>query len=137
MDPAPMPLITALYAALIVLLLLGLAIPISRLRRSRRVGLGDGGDIELTRAIRAHANLVEWGLPALMLLLIAELTRAPVWLLHASGIALVAGRVLHAAGLSRHGGTSFGRFTGTLVTWVVLVVLAAWSLWAFARLVLR
>jgi uncharacterized protein len=137
MDPAPMPMITALYAAVIVLLLLGLAIPISRLRRSRRVGLGDGGDHELARAIRAHANLVEWGLPALMLLLVAELTRAPILLLHASGIALVVGRVLHAAGLSRKSGTSFGRFAGTAVTWAVLLVLAAWCLWAFARLALR
>jgi uncharacterized membrane protein YecN with MAPEG domain len=137
MDPAPMPAIAALYAALVVLLLLGLAIPISRLRGSRRIGIGDGGDRDLARAIRVHANLVEWGLPALVLLLIADLTRAPGVLLHGCGVALIVGRVLHALGLSRSGGYSFGRFTGTAITWAVLLVLAGWNLWAFLRLALR
>ena len=49
MDPAPMPAIAALYAALVVLMLLGLALPISRLRRIRRIGIGDGGDRDLAR----------------------------------------------------------------------------------------
>ena len=137
MNPAPMPAIAALYAALVVLLLLALAIPISRLRRSRGVGLGDGGDRELARAIRVHANLLEWGLPAIVLLLVAELTRAPVVLLHGCGIVLLVGRVLHAFGLTRSSGVSFGRFAGTALTWGVLLVLAGWNLWAFVRLGLR
>ena len=91
MNPAPMPAIAALYAGLIGLLLVALAIPISRLRRSLKVGLGDGGDKVLARAIRAHANAVEWAVPALLLLLLAELTRASPLLLHVCGIALVAG----------------------------------------------
>lgn len=137
MDPAPMPAIAALYAALVVLMLLGLALPISRLRRIRRIGIGDGGDRDLARAIRVHANLLEWGLPAIVLLLIAELTRAPPLLLHGCGIALLAGRLLHAAGLARSAGTSFGRFAGTAVTWAVLLALVGWNLWAFLRLALR
>ena len=133
MNPAPMPAITALYAGLIALLLIALAIPVSRLRRGLRVGLGDGGDNRLLRAIRAHANTVEWAIPAVLLLLIAELNRASPLLLHACGIALLAGRLLHAIGLSRSGGYSFGRFTGTGLTWIAIVVLAVWDVWAFAR----
>ncbi len=129
-----MPAISALYAALIVLLLIALAVPISRLRHARRVGLGDGGDQDLARAIRVHANLLEWALPALLLLLIAELTRASPLLLHACGIALILARVLHAIGLTRSGGYSFGRFWGTGLTWAVLLLLAGWNLWAFARM---
>jgi len=132
-----MPAIAALYAALVALLLLVLAVQVSRLRRARGIGLGDGGDRELARAIRVHANLVEWGLPAIVLLLIAELTRAPALLLHGCGIVLVVGRVLHAVGLSRSGGYSFGRFAGTAMTWAVLLALAGWGLWAFVRLGLR
>lgn len=132
-----MPAIAALYAALVVVLLLVLAVPISRLRRASGVGLGDGGNRELARAIRAHANLLEWGVPAIVLLLIAELTRAPVFLLHGCGIVLIVGRVLHAFGLSRSSGYSFGRFVGTALTWAVLLVLAGWNLWAFVRLGLR
>src|SRR5437899_386829 len=99
MNPAPMPVITAFYSGLIGLMLLVLAIPVSRLRHSLKVGLGDGGNMRLARAIRAQANTVEWALPTLLLLLLAELNRAPLLALHACGIALVVGRVLDAAGL--------------------------------------
>ena len=136
MNPAPMPVIAAFYAGLIGLMLLVLAIPISRLRQSLKVGLGDGGNARLARAIRAHANTVEWALPTLLLLLLAELNRAPVLALHACGIALIVGRVLHAAGLSSTGGSSFGRSVGTSLTWAALAVLALWDIWAFVRLAL-
>ena len=137
MNPAPMPYITALYAGLVMLLLLVLAMPVSRLRGKLHIGLGDGGNPALARAIRTHANLAEWGVPVLLLLLVAELNRAPAVLLHAAGIVLVIGRLLHAFGLSRTGGASFGRMYGAGFTWLVLVVLAAWNLWAFVRLGLR
>ncbi len=134
MNPAPMPAIAALYGGLVAILLLVLAILVSRLRGELNVRLGDGGDPRLMRAIRTHANAVEWAVPTLVLLLIAELNRASPLLLHACGVALVLGRVLHAVGLSRTGGSSFGRFAGTGLTWGALLVLAAWDLWAFARL---
>ena len=137
MNPAPMPAIAALYGGLIGVLLILLALPVSYLRRELRTGLGDGGDPRLARAIRVHANAVEWAIPAILLLLLAELTRASPLLLHACGIAVVVGRVLHAIGLSRSGGGSFGRFVGSGLTWVALAVLAVWDIWAFARLVLR
>jgi uncharacterized membrane protein YecN with MAPEG domain len=132
----PMPAITALYAGLIGLLLLVLAVPISRKRMALRVGLGDGGDAGLARAIRVHANTVEWAVPALLLLLLAELTRAPLVLLHVAGIALIIGRLLHASGLSRSAGASRGRFSGTLLTWGVIAVLGVWNVWAFVRTLL-
>ena len=132
-----MPAIAALYGGLIGLLLMLLALRVSYLRRELRTGLGDGGDPRLARAIRVHANAVEWALPAIILLLLAELTRASPLLLHACGIAVVVGRVLHAIGLSRTGGSSFGRFAGSGLTWIALAVLAVWDIWAFVRLVLR
>lgn len=137
MNPAPMPVISALYVALAALLMLVLALRVSQLRRLHGVGIGDGGQGALARAIRAHANLAEWGWPVLLLLLVAELNRAPLLLLHAAGIAFIVGRVLHAVGLSGSAGYSFGRFTGIALTWLALVVLAAWALWAFVRIGLR
>ncbi len=132
-----MPAIAALYGGVIGLLLILLALRVSYLRRELRTGLVDGGDPRLTRAIRVHANAVEWALPAIILLLLAESTRASPLLLHACGIAVVVGRVLHAIGLSRTGGSSFGRFAGSGLTWTALAVLAIWDIWAFVRLVLR
>jgi uncharacterized membrane protein YecN with MAPEG domain len=136
MMPPPLPAIAALYAALLCLLLLVLGVPISRMRMKEGIGIGDGNNRELARAIRVHANAVEWVLPVLLLLLIAELNRAPALLLHACGIALVVARVLHAIGLRGSAGRSPGRFAGAGITYVTLVVLAVWNLWAFARLAL-
>jgi uncharacterized membrane protein YecN with MAPEG domain len=137
MNPAPMPFVTALYAGLVGVLLLVLAALVSRLRRARKVGLGDGGDRDLQRAIRVHGNAVEWAVPGILLLLVAEMNRADPVLLHAAGLALVAGRVLHAFGLSRTGGVSFGRFVGSGLSWAAVLLLAAWCLWAFMRTFLR
>ena len=53
-----------------------------------------------------------------------------IWL---GGAALIVGRILHALGLSAKSGYSFGRFAGTGLSGIVLGVLAAWNLWAFAR----
>ena len=137
MNPAPMPHVTALYAGLVGVLLLVLAALVSRLRRSRKIGLGDGGDRELQRAIRVHGNAVEWAIPALLLLLVAELNRAAPVFLHACGLAILVGRILHAMGLSRSAGLSFGRFAGSGLSWAALLVLALWCTWAFARTLLR
>jgi uncharacterized membrane protein YecN with MAPEG domain len=131
-----MPAITALYAGLIGLLLFVAALRISQLRRRLKIGLGDGGDRMLTRAIRVHANLVEWGVPAAVLLLLAELNRAPSLFLHGCGIALIFGRLLHALALSRSGGSSVGRTLGSALSWGALFVLAVWDIWAFVRLAL-
>lgn len=136
MNPAPMPAMTALYAGLVALLLIVLAAAVSRLRRKLKIGIGDGGSKELHRAIRTHANAVEWAVPAILLLLVAELNRAPLLLVHACGVAIIVGRVLHAFGLSRSGGYSFGRMTGSAASWGALAVLAVWSIWAYVRTLL-
>jgi uncharacterized membrane protein YecN with MAPEG domain len=128
-----MPAIAALYAALIGILLVVLTLPISRLRGKLGVGLGDGGNPALERAIRVHANAVEWAVPAILLLLVADLTRAPVWFLHACGITLIVARIIHALGLSRKSGHSFGRFAGASLSALVVVALSLWGLWAFPR----
>jgi len=130
-------MITGLYAALCALLLLALSGRVVALRRRLRVGIGDGGDPALARAIRAQANAIEYIPLLLVMLLIAENNGAGVLLLHACGIALVAARVLHAIGLSASAGTSFGRFWGTLGTWGLLLVLGGQVAWGYiaARLV--
>jgi uncharacterized membrane protein YecN with MAPEG domain len=113
--------VTAIYAAIVAVLVVVLGARIVPLRRSRRVGLGDGGDKDLRRAVRIHANLVEYAPMALILMAACELNGAPAWLLHGLGVALVAGRLLHALGLSRSSGISFGRTAGTALTWSVLL----------------
>lgn len=117
-----MPVATLLVAGLHGVLLLALLWPIVRLRRGRRVGLGDGGDRELLRRIRVHANFVEYVPMVLVLLALLELGGLDRRLVATMGGLLLVARLLHAHGLSRSEGKSFGRFWGTLLTWGVLLV---------------
>jgi len=128
-----MPRITLLFAALNGLLLLALVGRVSRLRHGRRIGFGDGGDPELARAIRVHANFVEHVPFALLLLGLLELNGLAAPWLWAFGGALLVARLMHAAGLSKTSGASFGRFYGTALTWVAILAMALAGLWrAFA-----
>lgn len=119
-----MPYMTLLIAGLHGLFLLGLLWPIVRLRRGRKVGLGHGGDVELLRRIRVHANFIEYVPMLLVLLALLELGGLHRWLVGALGGTLLLARLAHAHGLSRSEGYSMGRFWGTLITWIVLLVSA-------------
>ncbi len=121
--------ITGIYVALATLLVLVLAARVSTGRYGKKIGLGDGGDHDMNRRIRVHANALE-NLPlALLLLLLLELGQTqPLWL-HVFGCTLLLARVLHAVGLSRSSRTSFGRFVGTALTWGLMLVMALLLLW--------
>ena len=128
----PVP-ITALYTGLLALLMVLLALRVVRLRWKFRVGLGDGGERAMTRAIRVHGNATEHVPVALLLLLVAELNRAGPTLLHVCGAVLVVARLLHAVGLGKSAGASWQRAAGTVGTLGVIVVLAAADVAAFLR----
>jgi uncharacterized membrane protein YecN with MAPEG domain len=128
-----MPRITLLFASLHALLMLLLLARISRHRHGHRIGLGDGGDVELGRKIRVHGNFVEHAPFALLLLGLLELSGLAASWLWIFGGALLLGRVIHAIGLSRTGGYSVGRFYGTALTWVVLLAMALAGIWQALR----
>jgi len=116
-------MISGIYAGLCGVLLLLLSAQVVGLRRKYQVGIGTGGQEELARAIRVQANFIEYTPITLILLALAELQGASIWLVHAVGLLLVVGRALHATGLRKSSGRTFGRFYGTLATWFALVVL--------------
>ena len=90
----PLP-ITALYAGLMGLWLLGLGFEVMRRRRRHDVSVGDGGVQALELAMRAHGNACEYVPIGLILLGLSEGMGAPGWVLHGFGLMLVAGRLLH------------------------------------------
>jgi uncharacterized membrane protein YecN with MAPEG domain len=114
--------ITPLYAGLLGLLLIVLSVKVTRHRRTLLVGIGDGGEKALARAIRAHGNLTEYAPIALILLAAVEIQGAPPFLVHGLGIALVLGRVLHAIGISRSSGKSYCRAFGMILTWLMIAL---------------
>jgi uncharacterized protein len=126
-------IVTPLYAALLAVWLVVLGFRVIHHRRRARVSLGDGGDSALQRAIRAHANFAEYVPVALLLLLILELSRFSVYLIHTLGIVLVAARVLHGYALAFTRDYRFGRYWGALLTFVVLGVEALLCLYQTYR----
>ena len=92
-------MISSLYASLLALLIIWLSVRVIKLRRAKKVRLGDGGEPELHIAIRAQGNAIEYVPISLILLVLLELSGAHAALVHSGGIAVLAGRLLHARGL--------------------------------------
>lgn len=124
--------LVALYAGVNILLLLVLALMVVVGRARSKVMLGDGGDPQLFQASRVHANAVEYipaGLVGLAILGILSDPVVPSEVIHAGGVMLTAGRILHAVGLSSNPGRSFGRAVGTLLTWLAFLLIGAALIW--------
>lgn len=104
--------VVSVWAALMGLWMLVLTVLVIRHRRRAGVGLGDGGDPALARAIRVHGNAVENVPFQILLLALLELAGIPAPVLHGLGAAILVSRLLHASGLGRRSGRSPGRFWG-------------------------
>jgi len=114
--------VTPLYAGILALWLVVLSLRVIQRRGAAKAWLNDGGDTSLQRAIRAQANFVEYVPLALILMLILEMSRFSIYLIHALGIALVIARLLHGYAMGFTGGFRFGRSAGATITFVVLLV---------------
>jgi uncharacterized membrane protein YecN with MAPEG domain len=114
--------VTVLYAGLNGLLVLVLAFRVSSCRGRAGISIGSGGNSELERRIRIHANALE-NIPLVLILMgLVEFYHTSAFLVHGLGIALTLGRLLHAWGLTRSSGLSFGRAAGMSLTWLALLV---------------
>lgn len=120
--------VTPLYAAVLALLFVGLSCRVIGYRRSTRVSLGDGGDGALLRRQRVHGNFAEYVPFALVLMLLAELQGSGAASLHAIGLALLAGRVLHAIAISREPQIMPFRVAGMVLTFAAVISGAVASL---------
>lgn len=116
--------VTALYAALLTPVLLWLSVRTIRLRQRHQIGIGDGGNDALRRAMRAHANFAEYVPFALLLIALAESQGIGPLVIHALGLALLAGRISHAHGISREPETIAHRRNGMIATFAVIAIAA-------------
>lgn len=114
--------ITTAYAALLGLVFVALSVRVIRHRRQTRTPLGPGHGPMLQRAIRAHGNFAEYVPLTLLLILLAELGGAPAWGLHATGLLLLSGRLVHAFGVSREPETYRFRVSGMALTFTAIIV---------------
>jgi len=121
-------MITLLYAGLCAILVVILAVRVAYWRFRHKVGIGDGGDRELLKRVRAHGNAIENIPLALILLGGMELNGYNGAVIHGFGAVLFVSRLAHAIGLSRSSGTSAGRFAGSLFTWLLMLTMAGFAI---------
>lgn len=87
-------------AAILTLVLIGLSLNISRLRMRYQIPFGDGGKMDLTKAIRAHGNSLEQSVLFIVLLYLGEATgQVSPALTAALGFAFIMLRLLYCTGL--------------------------------------
>lgn len=116
--------VLAPYAAALALLFVALSVRVIRIRRRRKVAVGDGSDQELLRAMRVQANFAEYvPLALVLIMLLAQLGAAPV-LLHALCGLLLLARASHAYGVSQTQENFRFRVMGMMGTFTVLGVAA-------------
>jgi uncharacterized protein len=124
--------ITALYGAILGLIVIALAVNVTVHRVKLRVPLGDGGNAQMRRMIRLHGNAAEYIPLALALMLIYELNGGGPMALHIVGIALIAGRIIQTWGMWATDMTNIGRQIGQSLTWLSVASLAVLNLWKLA-----
>ena len=120
--------ITPIYAGLLAPLMIGLTARVIMRRREAKVSVGDGGDKDLIKRMRVQANCAENVPLGLVLLLVVELAGAAPVMVHALGLMLVAGRIMHAVGMGSTPQIVILRIIGMFLTLTMLGLSAILSL---------
>lgn len=116
---------TPLYASILAFLFVALSFRTILLRRDRGVAVGTGRDNELERAARVHGNFAEY-VPLTLLLLYFLESRTNIGIgFHILGCALIAGRLVHAYGVSQPREDFRFRVTGMVITLGTIISAAA------------
>ena len=113
--------ITPMYGAVLAILFVALSVRTLRLRRRTRIAVGDGGNVELMRAMRVHANFAEYVPVTLLLIYMLESMTGISLLVHGLCVCLVAGRISHAYGVSQVSENFRYRVFGMSMTFTALV----------------
>jgi uncharacterized membrane protein YecN with MAPEG domain len=94
-----LPSITSAYLGILALLFAALGMQVSCLRRGNKVLFGDGGNIKLRSAIRAHANFAEYVPIIVLMVAMLEISGMPAIRVHLLMAALLVARLLHPLGM--------------------------------------
>ncbi len=111
--------ITPIYAGFFGVMMVILSWRVTKLRRKFEGNkMRETGHNELTAAVRARDNIVEYLPLALLLMWMLEFMQFNPWLVHALGITLIVARLMHLHGLNEPSGDGLGRRLGTRLTWL-------------------
>ena len=130
-----MPAIRASYLGVLGLLYAFLGLRVARTRRGNKIGFGDGDNLYLRSAIRAHAHFAEYVPIIVIMNAFLEMGGAPSAQMHVLLGTLTLSRVLHPFGMHAKPMTPqfiVGRIVGMILTVFVLVASALLLLRRFA-----
>ena len=113
-----------IYASIGAFIIVWLSLHVIKIRTTKKIILGDGQDEELEIAIATQMNAVEYIPIALLLLFSLEYNNAHLILVHILGIALIAGRIIHAKGM----------LSSVLKTRVLGMQITLWTIIALASI---
>ena len=91
----------SLFVFLNASMLILLAMNISRLRIQQKVANGDGGNVIVKKAIRAHGNGVEHVMVAGLIVLALVFGETPEWYMATMVLGFSVARIVHAVGMLR------------------------------------
>lgn len=124
--------IVPFYASLLALLFAALSVRTLRMRRHLKIAIGDAGNQAMLRAMRVHSNFAEYVPLSLLLVYFVEIRGAHSLLVHALASCLLAGRALHAFGVSQLKENYRYRVSGMGMTLTTLVAASAYLVWSYA-----
>ena len=114
--------ITTMYAAPLAALFLVLSFAVIRRRRGLAISIGDGGDTRFARLIRGHGNFAEYVPMMLLLMAFAEMGGAGPGVIHAAGLLLLSGRLLHVYALGLTERNMPARVGGMALTFAAMII---------------
>lgn len=123
--------LTPIFAALLAFIFLFLSLSVIKLRFSKKVSLGDGGDPDLQAAIRTHANFTEYVPISLLLLWFVEAFTYSSNLVFILGSILVVARLAHIIGMRNPKEFMIFRQLAVVATHAVIAVSAVRILWHY------
>jgi uncharacterized membrane protein YecN with MAPEG domain len=124
---------TLCLAAAAVIVNIWLSMRIGKLRHALKISVGDGGNEQLIRRMRAQANFIENTPLTLILVAAVELAgKGGLWLA-ICGALFILGRIAHGIGMD--GNFRAGRGIGTLTAQLFQLVLAVVAVLIAARVI--
>ncbi|WP_282610249.1 MAPEG family protein [Pelagibius sp. Alg239-R121] len=121
--------ITPLFAGLLIVVQVFMTAFVGLYRVKSGIEFLDGGNVTMTRRMRAHGNFTETVPIALLVMVLAELLGAPAVLLWAGGAVLLIGRLMHAYTIVKYG-TAVGRAIGMAMTTLPMAAFGVFLIWA-------
>ena len=123
--------ITLLYASLLTIMAVLLALKTGMTRGKTNTMLGNGESSELLQSIRAHGNLIENAPFVIILMGLLEMQSVADWKLHILGSLFFLFRIMHAYGISISRESTPYRLAGTIGSWLIMVSMSGYGIFVY------